>query len=71
LEGRRVAAEINKAGDMAEYSKMDVTKADDWKAVVAFAQSQFTRVDILVNNAGWTYRRKDTTLVSETDYDSK
>jgi 3-oxoacyl-[acyl-carrier protein] reductase len=48
---------------------MDVTKREDWDQALAIAKSTFGGIDILVNNAGWTYRRKDTLTVSESEYD--
>lgn len=50
---------------------MDVTKRQDWDQALNVAKSTFGGIDILVNNAGWTYRRKDTLTVSESEYDSK
>lgn len=41
----------------AVYSKLDVTKADDWKAMVARAVDRFGRIDGLVNNAGFGVTR--------------
>ena len=49
---------------------MDVAKREDWDRALDIAKSTFGGVDILVNNAGWTYRRKDTLTVSESEYDS-
>jgi NAD(P)-dependent dehydrogenase (short-subunit alcohol dehydrogenase family) len=40
------------------FQQMDVTKAEDWKAVMDLAFSKFGRLDVLVNNAGTTYRNK-------------
>ena len=48
-EGEALAKEL---GDSAVYHHLDVTKEDEWTAVVAFAQEQFGKVDVLVNNAG-------------------
>jgi 3-oxoacyl-[acyl-carrier protein] reductase len=62
---------IEKAGHSANYVKTDVTKADDWKAAVDLAIAEFGKIDILVNNAGWTYRRKDSLTVPESEYDRK
>ena len=49
---------------------MDVTKREDWDRALDFAKSTFGGIHILVNNAGWTYRRKDTLMVSDSEYDS-
>ncbi|KAG5291569.1 oxidoreductase [Histoplasma ohiense] len=53
--GEKVASE-NPAS--IAFMKMDVTKEEDWKAVVDQTASTFGQVDILVNNAGTTYRNK-------------
>ncbi|EER41052.1 oxidoreductase [Histoplasma capsulatum var. duboisii H88] len=53
--GEKVASE-NPAS--IAFMKMDVTKEEDWKAVVDQTASKFGHVDILVNNAGTTYRNK-------------
>lgn len=53
--GEKVAA-LNPANLI--FQRVDVTQADDWKAVVDLAFSKFGRLDILVNNAGTTYRNK-------------
>ncbi|EEH05286.1 oxidoreductase [Histoplasma capsulatum G186AR] len=53
--GEKVASE-NPAS--IAFMKMDVTKEEDWKAVVDQTASKFGQVDILVNNAGTTYRNK-------------
>ncbi|MBL8652421.1 MAG: SDR family oxidoreductase [Sphingopyxis sp.] len=36
----------------AHFLPLDVTKAEDWRAAVAFAVGKFGRIDGLVNNAG-------------------
>ncbi|OAX80636.1 hypothetical protein ACJ72_05022 [Emergomyces africanus] len=53
--GERVASENP---ENIVFMKMDVTKEEDWKAVVDQAASKFGQVNILVNNAGTTYRNK-------------
>jgi len=47
--GQAVAASL---GERGAYLHHDVTRAEDWQRVVAFAQESFGRVDVLVNNAG-------------------
>ena len=47
----------------------NVTSAADWKDAVDKAMAQFGKIDILVNNAGWTYRRKESLEVTESEYD--
>ena len=48
-EGELVARDV---GDDARYVHLDVTRPEDWDAVVAAAVERFGSVDILVNNAG-------------------
>src|SRR5260370_5168505 len=47
--GQTVAASL---GERGAYLHHDVTSAEDWQRVVAFARESFGRVDVLVNNAG-------------------
>ncbi|KAL4929700.1 SDR family oxidoreductase [Aspergillus undulatus] len=49
--------------------KVDVTSAEDWKAIVDFTVSKFGRLDILVNNAGTSYRNKPTLEVTEAEWE--
>lgn len=56
VEGGQNVASKNPASLV--FQKTDVTKAEDWKALVDLAFSQFGRLDVLVNNAGTTYRNK-------------
>ncbi|KAL1999416.1 hypothetical protein VTN02DRAFT_4531 [Thermoascus thermophilus] len=64
--GEKVAAQ-NPANLV--FQKQDVTKADEWKAVIDLAFSRFGRLDILVNNAGTTYRNKPTVEVTEAEWE--
>ncbi|MBN9888127.1 SDR family NAD(P)-dependent oxidoreductase [Salipiger abyssi] len=43
---------ITEAGGTAKVRKHDVSKEEDWEAVVAEALDAFGKIDILVNNAG-------------------
>ncbi|KAL2835658.1 4-formylbenzenesulfonate dehydrogenase TsaC1/TsaC2 [Aspergillus pseudoustus] len=67
--GQKVATDITTAGHTAIFVKADVTKPADWRAAVDTALAKWGKVDILINNAGWTYRRKDSLEVTETEYD--
>jgi 3alpha(or 20beta)-hydroxysteroid dehydrogenase len=54
-------------GDRVVFLRGDVTRRDDWDAVVATAIERFGRVDVLVNNAGISpIQRLET--VSEDEY---
>ena len=46
------AAEIVEAGGEALALRHDVSKSDDWAAVIAVVGQRFGRLDVLVNNAG-------------------
>ncbi|NUS22300.1 MAG: SDR family NAD(P)-dependent oxidoreductase, partial [Mesorhizobium sp.] len=46
------AAEIAKAGGEALALRHDVSKPEDWSAVMAAIEQRFGRLDVLVNNAG-------------------
>jgi 3alpha(or 20beta)-hydroxysteroid dehydrogenase len=55
-EGVKLAAEL---GDDVRFMRMDVTKPEDWDAVVQLATGTFGKLDVLVNNAG-IIKHKDT-----------
>ena len=48
-------AEINSAGNMADFVRCDVRNADEIRNVVNYCESKYGRLDILVNNAGVTW----------------
>jgi 3alpha(or 20beta)-hydroxysteroid dehydrogenase len=48
-EGAALAREL---GGAARFIRLDVTKADDWKAAVTLAAKEFGGLNVLVNNAG-------------------
>ena len=43
---------INKAGGKASFRELDVTKPDEFEAVVQDTAREHGRLDVLVNNAG-------------------
>jgi 3alpha(or 20beta)-hydroxysteroid dehydrogenase len=47
--GRKLADEL---GPNALFAKLDVTKEEDWKNVVAQTEKKFGYINVLVNNAG-------------------
>jgi NAD(P)-dependent dehydrogenase (short-subunit alcohol dehydrogenase family) len=51
-KGAEVVAAIKAAGGDAEYLHHDVTREEDWQAVIAQVKQRRGRLDILVNNAG-------------------
>ncbi|OAL71513.1 oxidoreductase [Trichophyton violaceum] len=51
------------------FQKMDVTRSEDWKAILDLAVSKHGKVDILVNNAGTTYRNKPSTEVTMDEFE--
>jgi NAD(P)-dependent dehydrogenase (short-subunit alcohol dehydrogenase family) len=48
-DGQAVAREI---GNTALYQRLDVTKEQEWEALIAATLKSFGKLDILVNNAG-------------------
>ncbi|MHC9533522.1 SDR family oxidoreductase [Dellaglioa sp. BT-FLS60] len=48
----KIVKEIKSNGGQATYAVTDVTKAEDVKALVALAQSEFGAIDVIFNNAG-------------------
>ncbi|HEY2344067.1 MAG TPA: glucose 1-dehydrogenase [Chthoniobacteraceae bacterium] len=51
-EGAAVVAEIQKSGGAAAFTRADVSKEADVKAMVDFAVSTYGRLDVAFNNAG-------------------
>src|SRR5215831_4145791 len=50
--GRDTARAIEDAGGGAIYTRLDVTREDDWTAAIVAVTARFGALDILVNNAG-------------------
>lgn len=63
-EGRAVASSL---GERASFVPLDVTRAQDWAAIVAAGVERFGRLDVCVNNAG-IVRAGMIESVSEDDY---
>ena len=51
--GKKAAEELK-----CEFVRADVTKRDDWVALVKFCDDKYGRIDSVINNAGTTYRNK-------------
>lgn len=54
-EGEKTVSEIEGKGGKAQFFTLDVSKEEDWKAVVEAALAAFGRLDVVVNNAGIAY----------------
>ena len=50
--GRKVEAEIRKAGDEATYIHLDVTIEANWRTAIETAVDRYGTLNVLVNNAG-------------------
>ena len=50
--GRETARAVESAGAEAIYTRLDVTREEDWSAAIAAVTDRFGGLDILVNNAG-------------------
>lgn len=50
--GERVAGQIRQEGQEAVYQLLDVTKEDDWQALMTTTMEKYGKLNVLVNNAG-------------------
>ncbi|MEW6555658.1 MAG: SDR family oxidoreductase [Actinomycetota bacterium] len=66
---RATAADIEELGRRSLGMRVDVSKADDVKAMVDAVMEAFGRIDILVNNAGLNPMYCRVEQVDEDDYD--
>ena len=64
-EGDAVAKSL---GDLAAFSKHDVSSANDWTRVVNATKDKFGRLDVLVNNAA-IYRMRSLLETTDEDFD--
>ncbi len=62
--GSAVAKELGCA-----FLRADVTKRDDWSALLKTALDNYGGLDIVINNAGATYKNKPTETVTDDDFD--
>ena len=66
--GRAVVAEIVASGGEAIFVAHDVSRQEDWQAVVAATVARFGKLDVLVNNAGtYAYAELEDTTVEQWD----
>lgn len=62
--GGAAAAELK-----CDFVRADVTRREDWEALLRTAVDRFGGLDIVINNAGATYANKPTETVTEQDFD--
>lgn len=76
--GEAVARELNNnestsssssPGAVAHFHRADITRREDWAALLTLATSTWGGLDIVVNNAGGTYPNKPTEQVTDADFD--
>ncbi len=51
-EGRKVVAEIEAEGGMADFLELDVASEDGWATLAKHIGDKYGKADVLVNNAG-------------------
>jgi NAD(P)-dependent dehydrogenase (short-subunit alcohol dehydrogenase family) len=51
-KGAALVRQLHDDGSDAEYYHHDVTREDDWRAIIAKVGARFGRLDVLINNAG-------------------
>jgi 3-oxoacyl-[acyl-carrier protein] reductase len=67
--GEEVAAAITDSGGAAISVRVDVSRADQVKAMIDAAVAQYGGLDILVNNAGFSHHMMPLWDLPEEDYD--
>ncbi|MGB7183979.1 MAG: glucose 1-dehydrogenase [Burkholderiaceae bacterium] len=67
--GARVTEALKASGADCVFVKADVSKGDEYKAMVAAAKDSFGKLDIVVNNAGVSHRNQPLASVSEEEFD--
>jgi cyclopentanol dehydrogenase len=66
---RETVAIITATGGKAIFVHHDISKVDDWKAVVVAANKEFGRIQVLVNNAGvYVVAEADQTTLEQWDF---
>lgn len=69
-EGKALAEEINKAGGIAKFWHLDVSKDSEVKQVYAAVVEEFGKLDATVNNAGIAGADKPTHELTEQEWDA-
>lgn len=69
-EGNALAEEINKAGGIAKFWHLDVSKESEVKQVYAAVVEEFGKLDATVNNAGIAGADKPTHELTEEEWDA-
>jgi NAD(P)-dependent dehydrogenase (short-subunit alcohol dehydrogenase family) len=67
-DGNKVVEEINANGGDARYIHHDVSREDQWQAVIAELLANYDRLDVLVNNAGIAIAAASITEMSLEDF---
>src|SRR6184192_4154751 len=67
--GRRVASAIAREGGTARFSRADVSRSADVKAMIDDAVAGFGGLDVLVNNAGFSHRITPLWELAEEEYE--
>ncbi|KAL4813563.1 hypothetical protein BDW67DRAFT_177706 [Aspergillus spinulosporus] len=62
--GQAVATELG-----SKFVYADVSRREDWQALLQATLDEYKTLDIVVNNAGATYRNKPTVEVTDADFD--
>ncbi len=70
IEGQELAVKITRAGGVARYWHLDVSREDQVRAVLAAAADTFGPVTVLVNNAGIAGVNKPTHELTEAEWDA-
>ena len=51
--GQTIAEEMHQDGLKVAACQMDVTRSEDWKTAVDFAESEFDKLGVVINSAGY------------------
>ncbi len=67
--GAAVAEQAQQAGDSMVFKKVDVTSADEVRALFAFAMQQLSGLDVVINNAGIDHQPAPMHELTDDDFD--